>query len=402
MKYLNSLKQKWNKEEEKNIEDISYWFNKIDNAKKDKALSILFQKHHKRINIFQYAPKSIQENEEIILKAYQDDMVFFHDFSDVLIKNKSFIKKCINNKKFFYYWSIKNYYPQDEELFLLAYKNNYVNIKEIGKELYHQFDLEKQQKLLEMNPLGFEYFPNKWKENIENILLAIKLEPRLIKFCKKSITQRILKDKIFCINLIEKNIEIFPYCHLSIRKDKFLAEKILSKRPNFFQYIGKNLKQDQEFIKNYLFIFDIIKYTNKEFFQEDEILKKYLSYNPFGEYKIQDWIDKTKIEKHMINNIEELGPSIYKYCFNKNNWKYIAALLKYEEYTETEKGIKIKKPIINLIPIKIIQMIQEEYHKEKSENFNIEFLDFMRGYIWKKVMEEDLQQANINKKHIKI
>lgn len=402
MKYLNSLEQKWNKEEEKNIEDISYWFNKIDNAKKDKALSILFQKHHKRINIFQYAPKSIQENEEIILKAYQDDMIFLHNVSDNLMKKKDFIKKCMKDKKFFYYWSIQDYHPNDEELFFLAYKNNYMNVQNITKELYTQFNLEKQQKLLEINPLGFEYFPNKWKENPENILFAIRLEPRLIKFCKKIITQKILRDKMFCVNLIEKNMEVFPYCHISIRKDQKLSEKVLSRKPYFFKYIGKNLKNNKEFIKNYLFVPEIEKYINKDFFQDSEILKKYLKYHPFKDYQLKTWIDHQTIEKHMINNIEEEGPSIYRFCNSKNNWKYIAALLKYETYTEMKDGFKVTKTILDLIPLEVLQLIEDEYHKEKLENSNIVFLDFMRGYIWKKVMEEDLQKANINKKHIKI
>lgn len=426
--------------EESLIEDVNYWTNKMSDisnyTQKKIALEVdkskSFSSHKSKTKkikplmdykIFEFAPPSIMRNEDLMLKAIESNFVYFFQLPDVLKNNKDFSLRYLNEVKHSYSFNLSEDVLEHEEIFKMCLERDartYALADSYSHKLVKYKTIEKAFAFLKINPKVYEYFPNKYKENIELSKLAIELDLNNANFMRKSVSQKIFKNKELALKLIEKDIAFFPKIHNSFRKDELIMSEVVKKMPHFIEYASEDLRNKKSFVKLAVSAYNLLDYISDDFKKDPELMERFLANNPNYEWEVSKYLDVAPL----FINIIKGSTYFYERLTEENKTKdeYVFAILEHNDYygkidSELKTGDWYsyggyrKMPIFHILPTKLKSELMDEFYEKNpskrlsalsSEEQIEECLSFARKKYVNIYMNKYIDNNGREKKKIKI
>lgn len=337
----------YNSEEEEKITDIFYWENKMKVVEEAMTLfnSKIKNKQSKKIKktydykVFEYAPKEILSNEDLMIDAINRGFTYFFLLPEELQNNKEFNIRYLKEVNYSYYYNISSKMLENEEVMIVALKkhadaftkiNDYYNLREI------YLNEEKVIEFLDINPKIVQFLDKDWKSKEKIARKAIDLDINNVKYltrktCRKIFNEITKVDELLNLktNLGEDN---FEKINSKFFKDKNFLMKYLPNAPQIIKFVPEKLKHDMDILKLSAPAWNFLDEVEDKYKKDIDLMTKHLEHNPFYYQKVSEYLDVKPIMVSLIK--QQHYPYSYLKEEDKKDPDYIYAVLEHESFYE--------------------------------------------------------------------
>lgn len=395
----------YNSEEEQKITDIFYWENKMKVVEEGMTLfnSKIKNKKSKQIKkqydykVFEYAPKEILLNEDLMLKAINDGFTYFFLLPEELQNNKDFNIRYLKEVNYSYYYSISSKMLENEEVMIAAIQkhaeafskiNDYYNLRNI------YLNEEKVLEFLDINPKIVQFLDKDWKSNENVARKAIDLDMENVKYltkktCRKIFDEITIVDKLLSLKVNLMGTDNFEKINLKFFKDKNFLIKYLPNAPQIIKFAPEKLKHDMDILKLAAPAWNFLDEVDDKYKKDVGLMSKHLEHNPFYYEKVSQFLDIKPIMVSLIK--KQHYPYSYLNEEDKKDPDYIYAVLEHDAFYQKPEitNHSYYAPYERVSILKILPTeIQVELHKEATERYPD--LNIMRAT--KQLSEEEAQK----------
>jgi len=384
--------------EEINNLDRQYWIDKIlgkfdlGNIKKKEKKSKSFKSFLNReiVNVFEFAPESIKNDEEIALLALDKFKTHIQFIGNDLKNNKDFILNYVKKIDYPSFFSLPLEIKEDKDVFFAYYKKSISCFRELLWDSKKFYNRETIKELLQINGSLMESLPNNFKDDIELAKIAIDQNASNIKFLNKRTTEKICVDKAYCKQLIEDYLDAFKYISLKLRGDKNFVLPYIRQDISFIEYLPKKLRSDKEFMEPFISSFTAFNCLGDELKKDEDLMLKAAKYHVGIMYRVDESLKNMDFYIKLVN----VNPNTYKFFWKEvqKDPDIIIAFLSHEYCYDKEQN-KVD-PVLFLHPDEL-EICKNEY--EKLPNYeNLNFNKFVRGRYLNNILEAGLNKENLD------
>lgn len=235
-----------NHENEKQIADKNYWYNK---ALIGYDVSYF---NHKKLpfpDVFEFAPSEIKEDREIALFNLVKGKGSFSHLPKKFAHDKQFILDYIKETPYFFFWDFSEELRDDDDICFAAFKKEVHSFRYFSqhKQLNQSFVLQ----LAHINGLILEYIPSELQNNADIALAAISQNPKAIQFITKKLSSSLCKNIEWAKDVLAQFPEAYPYLSAKLRNDYQFSKPYLDKNISFLEYTGVHIKENPDILIHY-------------------------------------------------------------------------------------------------------------------------------------------------------
>lgn len=396
-------------EYKKNNNNIYSYSKKTSKNSKNKT------KSRKDFNVFEFAPEEILKNENLMLKSISDGFISYFNLKECLRDNKSFALRYLREVEYNYYFCLSEKMLEDEDIFNICIKKDAktytsMNYNSILYKIHGS--KEKASFFLDINPAVFEFFEDSYKSDIDLAKKALRLDIKNTEFLKKSISNKIFKDRDLIDKALTENIDFFLKINNKYRDNEEFLIPIIEKKPSFIEHVSKRLKAKKSFISFALGAYNLMDHIPEEFKKDHDMMKIHLLSQPHSRFEISKYQD---IKKLLVECIIYKS-YMYEYLLDKEKLdeEYIFAVLnhnnfykKIEDYFHPYKKVSIFQILPTELQRNLISECLDHFTKNKKTNILCDELEelslsFARNKYTNIYLEKNLININIENKKTKL
>lgn len=386
------MKNKYpNLETEVNETEPQYWTNKMSNIevwlldfykkqvekekynfskKKSKKLP-----ERKDLNIFEFAPKEILENQDLMLKAVDSSFISYFNLSETLKKNREFTLRYLKEGRG-YHFCIEKEFLIEDEIFNSCLEKDARTYTEIyyKRDFYDKFgSKEKALEFLDLNPKVYEFLGDILKNDVDIAKKAIELDLNNVQYANKRVSAKVLKDDELVKKVLDKNLDWFIKINNKYRDNEEFLLFYIEKRPSLIEFVSPRLREKREFIEKAIGAYNLMEYISDEFKKDKDLMTRHLAHVPSARYELNKIFDVIPL---MVKVIQKQQYT-YDYLSNKEkmNPDYIYGLLEHQDFYKKNDNFFAsyeKANIFQKLPVEVQNEIRSEY-LEKNKHLNISF-----------------------------
>lgn len=384
--------------EEVEILDKQYWLDKISGKfsiptleKKKAKKNLSFKqmlKNQKRENVFEFAPEVISTDVELVLFALDKRKVSFYDLNEILLSNKEFVLKYVEQSTYPVFYPLPLNLKEDKEVFIAYYKKTPTCFRDMLWQSKKFYNRETIKELLQINGSIIEELSNTYKDDLELAKIVIDQNPYNIKFLNKRTTDKICIDKDYCKKLLEKNFDAFEYISLKLRGDKEFVYPYVNKDRSLIKKLNKKLKNDKDFVEKFVNSSVFIHSVGDELKKDEDIMLKAAKHNPSVIY----YVDSSLKNDNFYIKAVAVNPNCYQWIWGetKKNPDIIVSLLSHEFYYNEKYE---KADPIDIIDKDILNECKIEYEQLPNQS-SLNFHSFVRNKYLKNSLIYGLNEKN--------
>lgn len=372
-------------------------------------------KKEKQLNVFEHAPLSILQNEEVMLFALNSSLIKFYHLDETLQTKKDFVLKYLD-LDYSYHFTLKKEMLEDEDIFIKCLKKDHSTYTTIhySRALFKKYaSKEKTLQFLEINPLIYKHLSEDLKSDAEVAEKAVLLDFKNIECMNKKISAKTLKDPELCRKIMEKNLDYFPKLNNKFRSDEEFLIPVLEKKPSLIEFVSPKLRSKKSFIEHAVGAYNLMEYISEDLKRDPELMQKHLMKNIFSVTHLEKYLDVVPLLVNVIkkehhsyqylpDNLKEQEDIIYALLHHDYFYEPIDNKTKY--YANYER-----KAIIHRLPGSIIDELTQEYSKsdlamqysKQTVGFDEKLLEYARQKYSNLYLNKNLEQ-NDKKRKLKI
>lgn len=383
------MKKKFiNTPEESQIEDVNYWIQKMSDVnnylleearveqkrsyynydfgltKKKKPKK---KKEKKDFQLFEFAPKSILTNEDLMLKAVDESFIHFFHLDESLRENKSFVLRYLNELKYSYYFCLSENLLMDEEIFKICLKKDEKTYTSLTYKMnLHKFyGKEKGLEFLDINPKVYEHFSSNLKDDMDIAQKAIALDLNNAAHMKKSISAKIFKNKEIATTLLNKSFDFFEKVNNKLRDDEEFMGFAVNGRPSLIEFASQRLREKKEFVQKAATAYNLLRFIPEKFKKDPDLMRDHIGHNPTSYMEIAKYQDVKPLLLHHLKK----QYFVYDYLSDdmKKDPDYLYFVLQYDGFYKKDDAFSFyqtKTPMIQIIPKDLQRELTEECNAE--------------------------------------
>jgi hypothetical protein len=350
----------------KQVEKEKYNFSK----KKTKGLP-----ERKDLNIFEFAPKEILENQDVMLKAVDSSFINYFNLPETLKKSREFTLRYLKEGRG-YHFCIEKEFLIEDEIFNFCLKKDARTYTEIyyKRDFYEKFgSKEKALEFLDMNPKVYEFLGDILKNDTDIAKKAIELDLENVQHVSKRTSAKVLKNDELVKKVLDKNLDWFIKINNKYRDNEEFLLPYIEKRPSLIEFISPRLREKKEFIEKAVGAYNLMEYISEEFKRDKELMLRHLSHQPYARYELSKLFDVVPLVVKVIQKQQYMYDRLSDN--EKVNPDYIYALLEHQDFYKKNDNFFSsyeKANIFQKLPEVIQNEVKNEY-LEKNKHLNLNF-----------------------------